>query len=379
VAIRFVLPEDAAEAVATTYSPLTELSLSLRVLAFPHKHPLKHAWVRRMRRLPPALKRRIRAFSFAYRCGMPDVLFPSETPARSFGEELERVRALPPSVIASQLEDMIRMDRRLEPGAAELHGPELAEAAASFLGDEARDEAEAIRLVGADPDRSAAQFVELLDEYWHAAFHEDWRTIAPVLARTSDELETHLRRDVFRAITGLQHQVHGDPRTRSIAVDLRAEKTLVAGGASRLVISPSTFLWPAVMVKFEPPGSPGFIYPAPASARVALDFAADAELTRIVKALADDTRLRALKLLAREPRTTQELAPLLGITESGLSKHLRTLADAGLVQTRRESYYVLYSVVPARIASLSRTLLEFIDAGDASFSSGESVAAGESG
>lgn len=71
-------------------------------------------------------------------------------------------------------------------------------------------------------------------------------------------------------------------------------------------------------------------------------------------------RLRALRLIAERPRSTQELAPLVGISEAGLSKQLRALADAGLVSSRRDGYYVLYSLVPERIAPLSDALLRYL-------------------
>jgi DNA-binding transcriptional ArsR family regulator len=49
-----------------------------------------------------------------------------------------------------------------------------------------------------------------------------------------------------------------------------------------------------------------------------------------------------------------------GISEAGLSKHLRQLAQAGLVTSRRDGYYVLYSLVPERIEPLSGALLSFL-------------------
>ena len=85
-----------------------------------------------------------------------------------------------------------------------------------------------------------------------------------------------------------------------------------------------------------------------------------ADLAHVLRALADDTRLRALRLIAAKPRSTQELAPLVGISEAGLSKHLRLLAHAGVLTTRRDGYYVLYSLDRSRLEPLSATLLDFL-------------------
>jgi DNA-binding transcriptional ArsR family regulator len=66
---------------------------------------------------------------------------------------------------------------------------------------------------------------------------------------------------------------------------------------------------------------------------------------------------------AREPGAgpTQELAPLVGISEAGLSKHLRLLARVGVVESRRDGYYVVYSLAAERIAPLSDSLLRFLE------------------
>ncbi|MFL5973080.1 MAG: ArsR/SmtB family transcription factor [Gaiellaceae bacterium] len=47
----------------------------------------------------------------------------------------------------------------------------------------------------------------------------------------------------------------------------------------------------------------------------------------------DQTRLRALKLIAQRPRSTQELGPLVGISQAVLSNHLRILARADVLET----------------------------------------------
>jgi DNA-binding transcriptional ArsR family regulator len=48
------------------------------------------------------------------------------------------------------------------------------------------------------------------------------------------------------------------------------------------------------------------------------------------------------------------------MSEAGLSKHLRLLARAGVLESRREGYYVLYNLAPERLESLSASLLAYI-------------------
>ncbi|MBI4080977.1 MAG: metalloregulator ArsR/SmtB family transcription factor, partial [Candidatus Lambdaproteobacteria bacterium] len=63
-----------------------------------------------------------------------------------------------------------------------------------------------------------------------------------------------------------------------------------------------------------------------------------------LKLLGDETRLRILRLLAREPVNVSELTAILGLAQSGVSRHLGLLRQAGLVEERPEgpwSYYAL--------------------------------------
>ncbi|MDB5067313.1 MAG: putative transcriptional regulator, partial [Chloroflexi bacterium] len=85
-------------------------------------------------------------------------------------------------------------------------------------------------------------------------------------------------------------------------------------------------------------------------------------LTTVLRALGDPMRLRVLQLIAERPRSTQELAPLVGLSEAALSKQLRTLTEVGILQPRRDGYYVLYSLVEHPIATLSSNLLAFLEA-----------------
>ncbi|HSC28332.1 MAG TPA: metalloregulator ArsR/SmtB family transcription factor, partial [Vicinamibacterales bacterium] len=60
--------------------------------------------------------------------------------------------------------------------------------------------------------------------------------------------------------------------------------------------------------------------------------------------LADATRSRMLLLLERHELTVSELCAVLQLPQSTVSRHLKTLADAGWVTSRREAtsrYYTL--------------------------------------
>ena len=67
-----------------------------------------------------------------------------------------------------------------------------------------------------------------------------------------------------------------------------------------------------------------------------------ADMLRIYKALADETRLRLLRLLMRGPLNVNELIEILRMGQSRVSRHLKILSDARIVSSRREGTWVYY-------------------------------------
>jgi DNA-binding transcriptional ArsR family regulator len=59
------------------------------------------------------------------------------------------------------------------------------------------------------------------------------------------------------------------------------------------------------------------------------------ELTPLLQALADPTRLGVVQLLSAGPRRAGELAESSGLSAPAMSKHLRVLLEAGLVADER--------------------------------------------
>jgi len=63
-------------------------------------------------------------------------------------------------------------------------------------------------------------------------------------------------------------------------------------------------------------------------------------------AVAEPTRRRILDLLRVQPRPVGDLVELLGLSQPGVSKHLRVLREAKLVRVRREAQQRWYEVDP---------------------------------
>jgi DNA-binding transcriptional ArsR family regulator len=64
----------------------------------------------------------------------------------------------------------------------------------------------------------------------------------------------------------------------------------------------------------------------------------------VLRALADGSRRTVLDALTGGPATAGELAALLPIARPGVSRHLRVLREAGLVQVRQEAQRRVYSL-----------------------------------
>jgi len=89
------------------------------------------------------------------------------------------------------------------------------------------------------------------------------------------------------------------------------------------------------------------------------------ELLAALRAVAETTRLRLLVLCARGELTVSELAQILGQSQPRVSRHLKLLCEAGLLDRFREGSWVFYRVSSGSAASaLSRHLVTACGAAD---------------
>jgi DNA-binding transcriptional ArsR family regulator len=78
-----------------------------------------------------------------------------------------------------------------------------------------------------------------------------------------------------------------------------------------------------------------------------------------LRALADESRRTMLETLSRGPVTVGELAALLPIARPGVSRHLRVLREAGLVEVRQEAQRRFYSLRPQPLAEIDAWLDQY--------------------
>ena len=71
------------------------------------------------------------------------------------------------------------------------------------------------------------------------------------------------------------------------------------------------------------------------------------DIVKILKALADTTRLRIMLLLARRELCVCELMYVLDMEQSRVSHHMRILRDAGIAEDVREGRWIIYKVPAA--------------------------------
>ena len=68
------------------------------------------------------------------------------------------------------------------------------------------------------------------------------------------------------------------------------------------------------------------------------------QASALYRLLGDEARLRLLRVLRRERLNVTELTGILGLAQSGVSRHLGLLKDAGLVVEERDAGYTFYRV-----------------------------------
>jgi len=77
-----------------------------------------------------------------------------------------------------------------------------------------------------------------------------------------------------------------------------------------------------------------------------------------LRVLADPLRRRIVELLAREQLCNCHLVEETGARQTNVSNHLRTLREAGLVETEQQGRYTYYRLLPDALEQLAAEIAD---------------------
>ena len=285
-------------------SPLNEMCLSLRGLRAPgtYAHRVAETYLS----MPESRGHRETLLALVNdELSTPDVINPRpESPSPRLAAELRSVASAPAIALTHDLDSLWPSDRP--------------------------------RALRGAPVAVLGQVLDALESYWTLAFASFW-------ARNRSLLEADIRYRATRvAGDGLMSalsELH--PSITVDEISLRARSRMGASctgavGGRRLVFVPSLFTLAASHPNSDA-APPMVIYPARGQRQVVHPVATATATTLIGPA--KTLLMRSLT----EPRTTTELAALLGKTPSAINQQLRSLEKAGLARAARLGKSVLYS------------------------------------
>jgi DNA-binding transcriptional ArsR family regulator len=293
-------------------SPLFEETRSVCALGDPLAEAMHMPWLEHARRLTAGLD--LRRLHLLLRRGTysPDFLNPPPRgPVGELEEELAVMVSTPPARISDEVRRCYSAER-------------LPEELEPFL---------------AHPKKAIAELADLLRAYWELVLADRWPRIKSLLEH-----------DVaYRAA------LVADCGTRELFDDLDpsvkwrdgvlwidhecCEASTVELDGRGLLLMPSAFAWPKVVMVTRPPWQPTLIYPA-RGVGMLWEPERPAPPDALSRLLGSS---RAAILTALDcPRSTTELARVVDISSGGVSQHLSVLHDAGLVCRRRVRKVVLY-------------------------------------
>jgi DNA-binding transcriptional ArsR family regulator len=320
--IKFRFSVDALGNTRFGYSPLAEVASSLRVLGSAAEGGfVLQPWLRETRDgLQTVDMQLLRAVAPAGPFA-PDCLYVwSSDPKTTIDDQLEGLAALPLEQLTADLAQV--WPRGVPPVLVEL----LADAAA------------------------ARRLADAIWDYWQIAVGPYWLRIRAVI---DDDVSHRASQVLAEGLFGLLTDLHPEVsvRDRTLFIDKPHHKDVCYGDAD-LVLIPSVFIWPHLMIGHDNPGNFELTYAARGIGRVWEGLSGTASDEDPLGQLIGRTRARILKRLSI-PMTTTQLARGLEQSPGTVNAHLSVLRRAGLLTSWRSGRSVLYRRTPLAASIVS--------------------------
>jgi DNA-binding transcriptional ArsR family regulator len=333
--IRFHLTHLDLTRTRFAFSPLWEVVRSYYVLQNADRAAIHIPWLREARPFLETLELSpLAALVKSKHHYVPDFLTPPPTTAfPSFEEEIATLLSSSDEIVRKEVRRVWRQDI-----------PEIAE---PYLD---------------SPRKALETLAELLTLYWQETLEHHWPRLRLILendvASRARNLALGGAEALFADLNPVVHyqgerlEVQGgcgseyevqakNSKTQKNILEIRKhpdEVLNIKPNGRGLLLVPSVFVWPKVMTIIDPPWQPTLIYTPRGAANAWLT---EAPTSEALELLLGASRAQILLSLTA-PATTLELSRKLNLAAGGVSHHLSTLSEAGLITAQRQGREVYY-------------------------------------
>ncbi|MDF2910920.1 MAG: ArsR family transcriptional regulator [Sporolactobacillus laevolacticus] len=317
------------------YSPFRELVTSLHVLHQPSHHLTRLEWAEKMKRnLSPSIWEDACFFGGVSNewLNFLDLVDLIRYEEKHVEEAIERIKLLSESEFLTLL---------------------LGTRANLPLEERTGDERDVLRKPGYYRERLCDFFYRYHQEH----FARELFRVEPWLIKRVHEMKNLFEQNPLDAMNAIHPRFKLDERTLKF---FKADTWVFRyQEITSVTIYPSSFIAPHLLVGLEVPELIVYLHvplPDEKEAEVVPE-----DLLTILSALGDRSRLQLLKLLYHHPYCTQQLAESTGLAKATISKHLKILEKANLIEGERHGYFVFYRTNEKVLAQLKVDLNQFFD------------------
>lgn len=197
--------------------------------------------------------------------------------------------------------------------------------------------------------------IYIMRKYYETVFSHEINFLQPFLMHTiKKEIKAYREEGLLNRISTIHERI--EVKETEIILHKNREYRFDARELSKISITASTFISPHLLMHEDK----GILYLTMLVLVEEKEETVPVDLVNLLKALGDETRLKILHEMRKEPATTQVLAVKLKLTEAGISKHLKILSNALLLNKIRKGNYMLYSINKDVIDYIPYKLYEYI-------------------
>ncbi|MDT8717925.1 winged helix-turn-helix transcriptional regulator [Clostridium sp. 19966] len=208
-----------------------------------------------------------------------------------------------------------------------------------------------------DAESFRREFIFCIKEYYYSYFEKELKFIEPLLIRT---LRKHIARCETIGLLKYIDELH--PRIEIGEEEIYFHKytkfNVNISDMEIISIRVSSFIDPHLLIDITDKKH------IELTIRAHLEQASEVvpiDLSKTMKALGDETRLRILKCIYASKASTQSIAKEINVSEAGVSKQLKLLYEADLLYKQREGNYMYYYINKMTIDRIPMDIYQFID------------------